>query len=685
MLPALLATDLTCTAGAARYEDRYHPAPVHSPAYAPPAHQPVPYVHPMSRAPIRGETLILGRVASATRQPLFGANVTIEALAISVGTNELGEYRIIVPASARSSTAVLRARLFGYAPQVTSVRFDRDTLVYDFTLLVDVNRLSQVVVSGTAEGTESAKVPFTIAQVPAGEGKAAAAPTAPVAPAAAPPTPLSPVTPPPAPSAVHHPPRSDLRGERYARFAENAFVSPQNEPFSTFGIDVDRASYSNVRRMVTREHQRPPIDAVRIEEMINYFDYDYAEPTGRHPFAVHTDVSRAPWNAEHLLVRVGLQARQLDLSDAPANNLVFLIDVSGSMQSPDKLPLLQDAFCLLAKQLREQDRVAIVVYAGGRGVALPSTSGAEKERIINAIYRLRAGGSTAGAAGIQLAYQIAGENFLPEGNNRVILATDGDFNVGVTDNAQLERMIEEKRREGTFLTVLGFGTGNIHDDRMEMLANRGNGNYAYVDTRREAEKVFVREVGGTLVTIARDVKLQVEFNPAVVARYRLIGYENRALAAEDFRDDTKDAGELGAGHTVTALYEVIPIGASGASRTDAQRYSQPAVVRTGSRDELGHVKLRYKLPTGSTSVPFDVVVANRVREASADFRFAQAVAAFGLILRNSEHRGSASSEMVLALARGALGPDQHGYRREFIEIVEAYSRLPGAVAALPGR
>jgi Ca-activated chloride channel family protein len=674
LLPALLATDLTCTAGAARYEDRYHPAPVHVPVYAPPTtpHPSVPYVNPMTRVPSRGETLIIGRVTSATRQPLFGANVTIEALAISVGTSELGEYRIIVPASARLTTAVLRARLFGYAPQVTSVRFDRDTLVYDFALVVDINRLSQVVVSGAAE---------------AGEGKVAAAPV----PAAAPPpaavTPAT-VVPPPTSSAVHHPPRSDLRGERYARFAENAFLSPHADPLSTFSIDVDRASYSNVRRIITRERQRPPVDAVRIEEMINYFDYDYREPTGRHPFGVHTDVSRAPWNEEHLLVRIGLQAKQLDLSDAPPNNLVFLIDVSGSMQSPDKLPLLQDAFCLLAKQLREEDRVAIVVYAGGRGVALPSTSGAEKDRIIESIYRLRAGGSTAGAAGIQLAYQIARENFVPEGNNRVILATDGDFNVGVTNNAELERMIEAKRRDGTFLTVLGFGTGNIQDDRMEMLANKGNGNYAYVDTRQEAEKVFVRELGGTLVTVAQDVKLQVEFNPAVVARYRLIGYENRVLEAQDFRDDTKDAGEMGAGHTVTALYEVIPVGARDADRPaplDSLRYARPVATRAAPRSELMYVKLRYKPPTGTESIPFEVAVPNRVTAASNDFRFVQAVAAFGMLLRDSEHRGSVTTEMVLGLARGALGADQFGYRREFVNIVEAYTRLPGVVASLPER
>jgi Ca-activated chloride channel family protein len=392
-------------------------------------------------------------------------------------------------------------------------------------------------------------------------------------------------------------------------------------------------------------------------------------------------------------VRIGLQARTIDLAAAPANNLVFLIDVSGSMSSEDKLPLLKHALRLLVTQLRELDRVAIVVYAGSQGLVLPSTSGAEKIVLLEALERLHAGGSTAGAAGLRLAYDVARKSFIEGGNNRVILATDGDFNVGVTSNAELERMIETRREEGTALTVLGFGAGNIKDDRMEMLADKGNGNYAYIDSPLEARKVLVQEFGGTLVTVAKDVKLQVEFNPAVVAGYRLIGYENRVLADEDFTDDKKDAGDMGAGHSVTALYEIIPVGTSDARRvrtTGPRRYlvfpaARPAAgAEARPADELMYVKLRYKAPTDSVSVPMEVIVPNRVTAASEEFRFVQAVAAFGMTLRASEYRGNATAAMSLELAGGALGADPHGYRSDFIDLVRSYERLRG-VAEAPKR
>ena len=474
--------------------------------------------------------------------------------------------------------------------------------------------------------------------------------------------------------------------EGYAPVDEQPFLSVSANPLSTFGIDVDRASYGNVRRFIT-SGRRPPRDAVRIEEMVNYFPYALPAPRGEHPFSVTTEAAAAPWQPAHQVVRIGLQGRRIDLRTAPANNLVFLLDVSGSMRSPDKLPLVQASMRLLVNELREEDRVAIVVYAGAAGLVLPSTPGSDKARILAAIDALEAGGSTAGGAGIQLAYDVAREQHLRHGNNRVVLATDGDFNVGTSSDAELVRLIEQRREQGTFLTVLGFGTGNLKDSKLELLADRGNGNYAYVDDLAEARKVLVTEMGGTLVTIAKDVKLQVEFNPARVAAYRLIGYENRALRAEDFADDRKDAGELGAGHAVTALYEIIPVGVASPVEVrgvDELRYQRPA--NDAGRDagarpsgELGWVKLRYKTPTGSTSRLLEQpIVAGRGRP-SADFVFATAVAEFGLLLRESEFRGASSVESVLARARSARGEDEGGYRREFVELVERYRGLEAVV------
>jgi Ca-activated chloride channel homolog len=475
--------------------------------------------------------------------------------------------------------------------------------------------------------------------------------------------------------------------EDYAFIEENGFRLATEQPLSTFSIDVDAASYANIRRFI-RDGQAPPVDAVRVEEMINYFSYDYPDPEGDAPFSVTTEMGRAPWNPTHRLVHIGLQGKRMDLTGRPQSNLVFLLDVSGSMSSPDKLPLLKRAFRMLAEEMGERDRVSIVVYAGAAGLVLPPTDGAHSAEILAALERLQAGGSTAGSAGIQLAYDTVKENFVEGGINRVILATDGDFNVGASSDSELIRMIEERREEGAFLTVLGFGTGNLKDNKMEQLADHGNGSYYYIDSDLEARKVLVTELGGTLHTIAKDVKIQVEFNPRAVAAYRLIGYENRMLAAEDFRDDRKDAGELGAGHTVTALYEIIPVGA----RTDTEvaatgtlRYQEDAVTDAARSDELMFLKLRYKRPneTESRLIERPLLAAsgsepNGARNSDA-FVFSAAVAEFGMVLRDSEHLGKGSLEQVLELALTGRGEDAHGYRRDFISMVEAYQSL-GLVA-----
>ena len=495
---------------------------------------------------------------------------------------------------------------------------------------------------------------------------------------------------------------ADFNTESYARIEENGFRSVGVSPLSTFSIDVDRASYANVRRFI-QAGERPPVDAVRIEEMINYFPYEWDSgrdraaggrnsAAGDHPFRILTEVWDAPWKPAHRLVRIGLRAPSIDTEDLPPSNLVFLLDVSGSMSSPDKLPLLKKAFALLAEQLRPQDRVAIVVYAGAAGLVLPSTPGNRRARILSAVEQLQAGGSTAGGAGIALAYAVARDHFVEDGNNRVILATDGDFNVGASSDAEMVRLIEKERESGIFLTVLGFGTGNLKDSKMEQIADHGNGNFHYVDGLLEARKVLVEEMGGTLVTVAKDVKLQVEFNPARAAAYRLIGYENRLLADEDFNDDTKDAGELGAGHTVTALYEVVPAGLPVPRSVDPLRYqpttepsppaeaspveAPPAEALPGAfEDELLYVKVRYKDPDGSESRLMAHAVEDRARSPSPSFRFAAAVAGFGMLLRDSPHAGGLTPDDVIAMAERGRGDDRRGYRGEFIRLVEAVRDL----------
>lgn len=468
--------------------------------------------------------------------------------------------------------------------------------------------------------------------------------------------------------------------ETYDRVVENDFLAPAKNPLSTFSIDVDTASYSNVRRFLGQERRLPPPDAVRIEEMVNYFPYAYAPPQNGAPFAAHLEVSGCPWNREHRLVRIGLKGREIQREQRPPCNLVFLIDISGSMEPPNRLPLVKRGLSLLVNELTEKDRVAIVVYAAGTGVALPSTPASDRAAILGVLDRLHAAGSTHGSAGIQLAYDEAQKHFLPGGANRVILCTDGDFNVGVTNRGDLTRLIEEKAKSGVFLTVLGFGMGNYKDATLVQLADKGNGNYAYIDTLNEARKVLVEQASGTLITIAKDVKIQVEFNPAKVSAYRLIGYEKRLLRAEDFNDDRKDAGEIGAGHTVTALYEIVPAGKKiNLPNVDPLKYQQEAPLSPAAQGpELLTLKLRYKEPDGQESklISFPVIDDGRpFDQASEEYRFAAAVAEFGLLLRRSPYQGEATYGGVSARASRAIGPDPHGYRREFLELVKVAESL----------
>ncbi len=467
-----------------------------------------------------------------------------------------------------------------------------------------------------------------------------------------------------------------LDTEAYDHIEENPFRRVDADPLSTFSIDVDTASYANVRRFLDDE-ELPPAGAVRIEELINYFRFDYPQPSGRDPFSITTELTACPWNSQHRLALIGLQGRALKERDPAPRNLVFLIDVSGSMADEDKLPLVHTAMRLLTNVLTARDRVAIVVYAGSSGLVLPSTPGDQKERILQALGNLQAGGSTNGAEGIMLAYDVARQNFIRDGVNRVVLATDGDFNVGITSQSELVDLIEREREGGIFLSVLGVGTGNLKDSTMEKLADSGNGNYSYLDSVHEARKVLVREAGGTLETIAKDVKIQVEFNPREVAGYRLIGYENRLLDDEDFNDDTKDAGEIGAGHSVTALYVIVPIGVKvTAPDVDALKYQRQArQTRAAKSGELMTVKVRYKAPDGKTSKLLGRVMMNRPSAMTANVGFASAVAEFGMLLRESRFLGQSSFESAMARAKQFRGDDGEGYRAEFIRLVERAASL----------
>jgi Ca-activated chloride channel family protein len=478
-----------------------------------------------------------------------------------------------------------------------------------------------------------------------------------------------------------------LPGDQYTRIVENEFIEAEGTAaVSTFSIDVDTASYANVRQFLMQMNQLPPPDAVRIEELVNYFDYDYAGPkeNDEAPFASHVEIAGCPWHPDHRLVRIGIKGRELDRDKRPKSNLVFLVDVSGSMNEPNKLPLVIQGLQQLTRELGENDRVAIVVYASSEGLVLPSTPGSEQQKILEALGQLQAGGSTAGGAGIQLAYQIAEDNYIEGGTNRVILCTDGDFNVGVTSTADLERLCEQKAKDTrVFLSVLGFGRGNLNDAMMQAISTKGNGNHHYVDNQTEARRVLVEEITGTLITIAKDVKIQVEFNPTKVAGYRLIGYENRMLRTEDFNDDKKDAGEIGAGHTVTALYEVVPAGQKlDIPPVDDLKYQQPQPQAEAGGDttsnDLLTLKMRYKQPEGDTSKKLEWPATDdgqAFSAASQDFQFAAAVAGFGLLLRDSQYKGNLTYGAVMEVAQSAVGEDKQGYRAEFVELVRKAKQL----------
>lgn len=479
---------------------------------------------------------------------------------------------------------------------------------------------------------------------------------------------------------------NDFNREGYDRIVENRFLKTSDNPLSTFSVDVDAASYSNVRRMLN-DNQLPPAGAVRIEEMINYFTYTYPQPQANDPFSINTEIADCPWKEKHKIVSIGLQGKKIQAENLPPSNLTFLIDVSGSMQTEDRLPLVKASLRLLIEQLRAQDKVSIAVYAGNAGLVLPPTSGTDKAVIQQALDRLEAGGSTAGGQGIKLAYKTAKENFIKNGNNRVILCTDGDFNVGISSDDELERLIEEERKSGIFLTVLGYGTGNYQDAKMQKLADKGNGNHAYIDNLGEAKKVLVSEFGGTLFTIAKDVKLQVEFNPAKVQAYRLIGYENRLLAKEDFNNDKKDAGELGSGHTVTALYEIIPMGIKSREldSVDKLRYQKNENQKPDTKfnNELINIKLRYKQPDGDVSklLQHAVIDQNKsMADASDNLRFAAAVAQFGMLLRKSDYKGNSTYAKTEQLAAKTSQTDAEGYRNEFIDLIKKAQKLSKDVA-----
>ena len=475
------------------------------------------------------------------------------------------------------------------------------------------------------------------------------------------------------------PPPQQRNAETYKEIKENSFVAVAQQPVTTFSADVDRAAYANVRRIIGYG-QIPPKDAVRIEEMVNYFDYDYPAPEegSASPLRVSPELAPAPWNPNHLLLRIGLQAKKIDLAKAPPSNIVFLIDVSGSMDEENKLPLLKSSFKMLLGQLRPDDKIAIVTYANGTKVALPSTSVKDKEKIIKVLDNLYASGGTSGGRGIQLAYEQAQKSFIKNGNNRIILATDGDFNIGINNTTDLEKFIEKQRESGIYMSVLGFGIGNYRDDMAETIADKGNGNYAYIDNITEAKKVLVNELSGTLFAVAKDVKLQLEFNPKYVKEYKLIGYENRMLANEDFTNDKKDAGEIGAGHTVTALYELVP---SDGKVAQSLRYQSQELNEKGKGNELGFLKIRYKDPKVKDAKSVEItepLVFNKkaLKETSTDYRFAASVAEFGILLRDNSNKANATYDQVIELAEGAIGKDPEGYRKEFVRLVKSVKMLP---------
>ena len=591
------------------------------------------------------EMEVTGTVYDAQdKSPIVGATVTVKGSNNGTVTDVNGEYRI---KAEKGETLVFS--FIGYLQQEKKVKKSQ----LDVYLKPDLQTLEEVVV--VAFGTQK-KTSIVGSVARQAEMR---------------------VMPPMRPPFVV---RED-NSEEYEAFKENRFLSAVQHPLSTFSLDVDAASYGNIRRMIN-QGQMPEKDAVRVEEMINYFSYDYPQPSEGHPVRIVTETAVCPWNKKHKMVRIGVKAKEIPSETLPASNFVFLLDVSGSMFSANKLPLVKASMKLLVNNLRPKDRVAIVTYAGAAGEVLPSTSASDKQKIIEALDNLQAGGSTAGGAGIQLAYKIAEKNLVKGGNNRVILCTDGDFNVGVSSTGELESLIEAKRKSGVFLTVLGYGMGNYKDNKLQTLAQKGNGNHAYIDNLQEANKVLVNEFGGTMYAVAKDVKLQVEFNPNFVNAYRLIGYESRLLNDEDFNDDSKDAGELGAGHTVTALYEIVPVGVDvPVGSVDKLKYQQTgndvSLPKFPDSKELLTVKLRYKEPDKDVSRKLEVpVLANRMNlNASQDFNFAMAAAMFGQLLRDSDFTGNAKYSDVINLARKGLGNDPNGYRHEFIRLAEAVEQL----------
>jgi Ca-activated chloride channel family protein len=585
---------------------------------------------------------VKGFVTDNGGNPIPGVSIVVKGTSTGVSSDVNGYFTINVP----DGKTTLIFSFIGYRQQEVKITDDKTLAI---VMQEEVAELSEVVVTGYGTQRKSSMT-GSVSSIDYSSAPRAARRA----------------------DACYTRPAPVYNTEGYSAIHENGYKNPKNEPLSTFSIDVDAASYSNVRRFIN-EGQKPLPDAVRIEEMINYFDYDYPQPHNGDPFAIVHELGACPWNKDNLLLHIGLQGEKMENSEIPPSNLVFLLDVSGSMDQPNKLPLLVKAMKMLVGQLRARDRVAIVVYAGSSGMVLPSTCGNQKEKIIAALDRLRAGGSTAGSAGLKLAYEVAEENFMEDGNNRIILATDGDFNVGPSSNAEMERMIEKYRDRGIFISVCGFGMGNYKDDKMEIIADKGNGNYSYIDNLMEAKKVFINEFSSTLYTIAKDVKIQIEFNPAIVKEYRLVGYENRLLNEEDFEDDKKDAGEMGAGHTVTALYEIVTTN----RHTDYVRklkYQPSEVIPDAPQTgELATIKFRYKKPDGDKSILKTEVIpqlAEPASETSDNFRFSAAVAGFGMLLRNSEYKGTINYDKVLSLARGAKGYDKDGYRAEFIRLVE---------------
>ncbi len=618
---------------------------------------------------LHAQRTLRGIVMDSNRDPLPGASVVIKGTSNGVPTNEFGTFAITLP----KGNVTLEFSFVGCIKQEIAVNAKLDTLVV--IMQSAQKELQDVVVTALGVRRENKSLDYSLS-APSGSQQNVATALYGKAPGVA-------IT-----SGDGYFRARKIKvmpqgangnaaienEEDYEAISENDFHTAKDKPLSTFSIDVDKASYSNVRRFLNNG-DLPPADAVRIEEMINYFDYNYKSPTGNDPVTIYTDMASCPWEPAHQLVKIGLKAKEIPLKNLPAANIVFLLDVSGSMSEQNKLPLVKQALKVLVQQLRPSDKVAIVVYAGAAGVVLPSTSGSEKKKILDALEHLEAGGSTAGGEGIQLAYKTAADALIAKGNNRIILATDGDFNVGVSDNKELEKLIESQRNSGIYLSVLGFGMGNYKDSKLELLADKGNGNYAYIDNFEEARRIFVTEFGGTLFTIAKDVKLQLEFNPKYVQSYRLIGYENRLLQDKDFNDDKKDAGDMGVGHTVTALYEIIPAGnknKSGKPEVDTLKYQQQ-ILSGGYTGEVLTVKLRYKQPrVDSSKLITDVMPwkPKDIYQAPDDFRIAAAVATFGLLLRNSSHKGQASYKQALSLAEGAKGEDKEGYRAEFIQMIK---------------